>query len=373
MNQTSSNLRVIISGGGTGGHVYPAIAIAHAIKAEQPAAELLFIGAKGKLEMEKVPEAGYAIEGLWISGLQRKLSWKLVAFPFKLVSSLWRSWRIFRKYKPDVAVGVGGYASGPMLAIAALSGTPIVLQEQNGYAGITNKLVAGKAAKICVAYPSMEKFFPAEKLLFTGNPVRNDLANVAALKEEGFRHFKLDPNKKTVFAFGGSLGSLVLNQSIAAGVHKLLAEGFQLIWGTGKIYFDRYNELFSEPRAEGLVMLPYIARMDLAYAIADLVVARAGALTISEISLTGKPSILVPSPNVAEDHQNKNAQAMASEGAAVVVADAEANEKLVAEILAVMADDARLAELSKHSLRMARPNAATEIAEQVIQLAKQPA
>lgn len=362
-------LKVIISGGGTGGHVYPAIAIADAIKSLQPAADILFVGAQGKMEMEKVPEAGYPIEGLWISGLQRKLTADNLLFPFKLISSLLKARGIIGRFKPDVVVGVGGYASGPIMKAANRAGIPTIIQEQNGYAGLTNKLLAQQALRVCVAYPGMERYFPAQKLQFTGNPVRRDILSLQGLREPAAAHFGLAHDRPTLLVIGGSLGALTLNESMAAGVDRLLAAGVQVIWQTGKFYYERYAAQFGNRQAEGLLLLPFLSRMDYAYACSDVVVSRAGALSISELCLAAKPSILVPSPNVAEDHQTKNAQALLGEDAALLVRDVEAREQLVDVALSLLQDPARQQQLSEAIARLGKPDAALDIARVVLQAA----
>lgn len=371
MNRSTSDkaVKVIISGGGTGGHVFPAIAIADAIRKQLPSARILFVGAKGKLEMEKVPQAGYPIKGLWISGFQRKLSLKNLLFPLKLLWSLLRSWSIIRRFRPDVAVGVGGYASGPLLEVATRMGVPALIQEQNSYAGVTNRLLARKVARICVAYDQMDRFFPADKLVQTGNPVRGEFLAKAIDKSAAYQHFELNPELQTIFVFGGSLGAASINRAMAASLEHLeAAPGIQVIWQVGKLYYEQYrdSELARHARVR---LLAFVDRMDLAYAVADLVVCRAGALTISELSLLGQPAILIPSPNVAEDHQTSNARALVAAKAAVLLADAEAQEQLLPLAQELLSDPARLASLSEHIQRMARPDAATNIAKAVLQLA----
>ncbi|MBR9921309.1 MAG: undecaprenyldiphospho-muramoylpentapeptide beta-N-acetylglucosaminyltransferase [Bacteroidetes bacterium] len=363
-------MRIIISGGGTGGHVFPAIAIADAIKKINPEAEIRFVGAKGKLEMEKVPKAGYPIDGLWISGIQRKLTWRLFAFPFKLVHSLLKAGRIVRKFKPDVAVGVGGYASGPTLQMAGRKGIPCLVQEQNSYAGVTNRLLAGKANKICVAYEGMEKYFPAEKLVMTGNPVRDAIRNSKATREEALEFFKLDPSKKTILVFGGSLGARSINQAMAAQAELWVQNPeIQVIWQIGKLYWEQYSES-SMAQLENVLVLPFIDRMDLAYEVADVVVGRAGALTISELCLVGKPTVLIPSPNVAEDHQTKNAKALEQKEAAVLLPDTKAKEQILSLPLEILASAEWQAKLRKNILALGIPDADERIAHEVLRLIK---
>lgn len=360
--------KYIISGGGTGGHVYPAIAVADAIRQLQPEAEILFVGAEGKMEMEKVPQAGYEIKGLWISGIQRSLSLRNLAFPFKLISSLFAAFRIIKSFKPNVVVGVGGYASGPVMRISQMLGIPTVLQEQNSYAGLTNKLLAKKAKRIFVAYPKMEVYFPAEKIGFLGNPVRKDVMELKNIREEAFAHFGLDSSKPTILVLGGSLGALTINESISRGLKAINEAGVQLIWQTGKFYFERFSNLTAVVDKENIVPMAFINRMEYAYACADVVISRSGALSISELCLVAKPAILVPSPNVAEDHQTKNAMALVEENAAVLVKDQEAREKLVNRALELLKDEKEKQVLSENILKLAKPDAAEDIAREIIQL-----
>ncbi len=362
-------MNIIISGGGTGGHVFPAIAIADAIRKIQPDAEILFVGAKGRLEMEKVPKAGYLIEGLWISGFQRSLTWRNLLFPFKLLHSGWKARQIVRRFRPEVAVGVGGYASGPVLNAAGALGIPTVLQEQNSYPGVTNKILARKASKICVAYEGMDKFFPKEKILLTGNPVRTEIfKNLEKKRAEGFRHFGLDEKKQTIFISGGSLGARTLNEAMAAGA-QLLEENprVQLLWQCGRFYFENFknSETALLPNVE---IRPFIDRMDLAYSIADAVICRAGALSVSELCLAGKPAILVPSPNVAEDHQTKNALALVEKDAALMVKDAAAKEELLWAAMEILKNKELQTQLSRNIRELARPDAANVIAKEILNL-----
>jgi UDP-N-acetylglucosamine--N-acetylmuramyl-(pentapeptide) pyrophosphoryl-undecaprenol N-acetylglucosamine transferase len=356
-------MRIIISGGGTGGHVFPAIAIADAVKKIKPEAEILFVGAEGKLEMEKVPKAGYQIEGLWISGFQRKLTFQNLLFPFKLIASSWKARQIVQRFRPDVAVGVGGYASGPTLNAAGAAGIPTVLQEQNGYPGVTNRILAKKAAKICVAYDGMEKFFPKEKIVLTGNPVRSEVfENLDKKRSEGLAYFKLDPSKKTIFIFGGSLGARTLNEAMAANTALLWERSdVQVLWQIGKFYEDSYSQC-DTAKLPNVQVRTFIDRMDLAYAAADLVIGRAGALSISEMCLVGKPAILVPSPNVTDDHQTKNALALVEKDAALMVKDVETKERLLWTALEVFEN----AELGK---RLGE-NIKQEIAKVILKLVK---
>jgi len=332
-------MRIVFSGGGTGGHVYPAIAIADAVRKIKPEAEILFIGANGKLEMEKVPQAGYKIEGLNISGFHRKLTLqnfgRNLSFPFKLIASLWKARSILKRFKPDLAIGVGGYASGPTLEMASRMGVPCLIQEQNSYPGKTNRILAKKVQKICVAYDNMEKYFPKEKLVKTGNPIRNVFFENVNI-EQSKRNYKLEQNKKTVLLFGGSLGAKSLNVAVAESFELLKSrEDIQLIWQAGKLYYDTFRE--SETALlPNVKILPYLEKMEEAYAAADIVISRAGAITISELAAIGKAAILVPSPNVAEDHQTMNAKALSSVGAAILVEDKTINERLFKEAFALI-------------------------------------
>jgi len=364
-------MKIIISGGGTGGHIFPAIAVAQELKSKDKTIEILFVGAKGKIEMEKVPKAGFKIIGLPISGLQRKLTLKNLSFPFKLIRSLWEAMGIIRRFKPDAIVAFGGYASGPIAQAAIWKNIPVILQEQNSYPGITNKLLAKKAKKICVAYKGMEKFFPKEKIIYTGNPVRRLISDLDNSKNDkdinsSLRHFDLVQNKKTVLVFGGSLGAGSLNEAVKLNLKKILdKENIQLIWQVGKLYFDRYIYLEKEYISK-VKILPFIDKMDLAYIAADIVVCRAGALTISELSLAGKAAILVPSPNVAEDHQTKNAMSLVRENAALILKDNEIKEKLGDEILELVNDSNKIKKLEENIKKLAKPDSAEEIADVVL-------
>jgi len=368
--------RIIISGGGTGGHIYPAIAIAHALQALHPETEILFVGAEGRMEMQKVPEAGYKIIGLWISGLQRKLTADNLAFPFKVISSLRKSSKIIDKFRPDAVVGVGGFASGPLVYAASGKKIPALLQEQNSYAGLTNKILAGKVDRICVAHEGMEKFFPQEKIVFTGNPVRKDIVSLAAQglqtkHKEAFEFFELDPDKKTILVVGGSLGARTLNDSMLAGISQLTAQGAQLIWQCGKFYHQEMSSrLTAIADKPGIRLHEFLSRMDLAYAAADVVISRAGALAISELALVRKPTVFVPSPNVAEDHQRKNAESLVRQDAALMVTDAEAPARLIDVTLSLLQNEAQQQELSENMKKIARPDAAEHIAKEVISLIK---
>ncbi|NPA37713.1 MAG: undecaprenyldiphospho-muramoylpentapeptide beta-N-acetylglucosaminyltransferase [Chlorobi bacterium] len=360
-------MKIIISGGGTGGHIFPAIAIANAVKEAKPDAEILFVGAKGKMEMEKVPAAGYKITGLTVAGLQRRLTLKNLLFPFKLLAGMWQARKVVREFKPDVAVGVGGYASGPVLRVASGKGIPCLLQEQNSYPGMTNKILSKKAKKICVAYPEMERFFPTEKIVLTGNPVRQDIT-VKADREEAFRHFGLESGKKTILVIGGSLGARSVNEGIMNGL-KDLDDDVQILWQTGKYYFNEIEKKVSEKNTGNVKILPFIKEMAYAYAVADVVISRAGALSVSEIAIAGKPAIFVPSPNVAEDHQTKNAMVMVENDAALMVKDDE-TDTLAGKAVEMLNDKALLEKLAGNIKKYAKPDAAAKIAEEVLKLAE---
>ncbi|MBF1567606.1 MAG: undecaprenyldiphospho-muramoylpentapeptide beta-N-acetylglucosaminyltransferase [Prevotella shahii] len=368
------NLRIIISGGGTGGHIFPAVAIANALKAKRPDTEILFVGALGRMEMQRVPAAGYNIKGLPICGFNRKNLLKNFAVLFKL----WKSQRIAKKiikdFKPMVAVGVGGYASGPTLNQCASMGIPCLIQEQNSYAGVTNKLLAKKASKICVAYEGMERFFPKDKIVLTGNPVRQQLLDTQLTKAEALRTFGLEPSKKTILIVGGSLGARTINDSVMAHLDELQNSGVQVIWQTGKNYFENIKQQLAEKSPmPALKPTDFIADMGAAYRAADLVISRAGASSISEFCLIGKPVILVPSPNVAEDHQTKNAMALVNRQAAQFVSDAEAPQKLIPLALSTVKDDQILGQLSHNIKLMALRNSAETIANEVFALAEKQA
>jgi len=361
-------MKVIISGGGTGGHVFPAIAIANALKKQHPEADILFVGAEGKIEMEKVPKAGYLIEGLWISGFHRKLTTKNLLFPFKLMSSLAKAYSIVSKFKPDVVIGVGGYASGPTLEVATRMGIPTLVQEQNSFPGVTNRLLAKKVSKICVAYNGMERFFPKEKIVHTGNPVRQELfENLNEKRTEAYNYFGFDPNKKTIFVFGGSLGARTINDAMVANADLLKKQtNTQVLWQAGKLYIDEMQESATS-KLSNVELRKFIDRMDLAYSMADVVIGRAGALTISELCLVGKPSILIPSPNVSEDHQRKNAMALVKEDAAVLVEDQNA-DLMIERALSLLEDAELSSNLSENISRLKKENAASVIAEEVLTL-----
>ncbi len=360
--------RVIISGGGTGGHIFPALAIANAIKEKYPDADILFVGANGKMEMEKVPAAGYPIKGLDIVGFQRKKIWKNWNFPFKLWSSLKAAKKIVKDFNPQIAIGVGGFASGPLLRQAGKLGVPTLLQEQNSYAGVTNKILAKKAMKICVAYDNMEQFFPKEKIVHTGNPVRKDILSLEGKREEAISHFGLNPEKKTILIIGGSLGARTINNSIASGLKELSKSGVQLIWQTGKIYFEEMKKLADENQDDNIKPMAFINRMDLAYSAADVVISRAGALSVSELCLVKKPCVLVPSPNVAEDHQTKNAKSLVDKNAALLVKDIDAHANLVTCILSLLEDEHKMNELKTNIATLGKPNAADDICNEILKI-----
>ena len=368
MPEPIKNYRLIISGGGTGGHIFPAIAIANQFKHVFPNAEILFVGANGRMEMTRVPEAGYKIVGLNIAGLQRKLTLKNLSFPFKVLSSISAAKKIIKDFKPDAVVGVGGYASAPVLFAATSQKIPALIQEQNSHAGITNKLLAKRVQKICVAYDGMEKYFLAEKITLTGNPVRKDIIGSTNKRAEAVQFFNLDPVKKTILVIGGSLGARTLNESTMQSLNSLVEAGYQLIWQTGKTYFPTAIEHTSHLKDKGIRVFEFIKNMDLAYAASDLVISRAGALSISELCLVGKPSILVPSPNVAEDHQTKNAMALVQKSAAVLVKDVDANQVLYKEALALLQNEPKLQELSQNIEKLGKPDAATEIVNELLKL-----
>ena len=359
---------MLIGGGGTGGHVFPAIAIADAIKALYPATQFLFVGASGKLEMEKVPEAGYAIKGLPVAGFRRSITLKNLTFFYKLVVSMVQSRRIVRTYKPDVAVGVGGYASGPILKAAARKGIPILIQEQNSYAGVTNRLLARSASVICVAYEEMEKYFPKEKIILTGNPVRKSLLEFSGEREQGLKEFGLEEGTQVCLVVGGSLGARTINRSIMDGLNRLNRQDLQLLWQCGAYYIDEAREAVEKSGLRNIRVHPFISRMEWAYQIADVIVSRAGAITISELCLVGKPAILVPSPNVAEDHQTRNANALVERKAAWMVPDRDAPEKLVSTMMQLMENRDQQRQLAGNIKKLGISDASERIASEVIKL-----
>ena len=362
--------KVIISGGGTGGHIFPAVAIANKIKEKYPACEILFVGAEGKMEMEKVPKAGYEIVGLPIRGLQRKLTIKNFAVPLKLIQSLTKSKRIVKSFKPDVAIGVGGYASAAVVKIAAKKGVPTLLQEQNSYPGITNKLLSKRAKTICVAYDNLDRFFDKEKIVKTGNPVRSEVVEIKGKREEAFKHFGLDQNKKTVLVIGGSLGARTLNESLKLQVMNVIAKDIQVIWQCGRAYLENLKPFVEELKTRNIYLSDFLSKMDLAYAAADIIVSRAGAMSVSEVCLIGKPVILVPSPNVSEDHQTKNAMALVNVNAAVLVKDMDSRENLVAQIIDVLENEEQCKALSKNILKLGIDDAPDRILKEIEKLIK---
>lgn len=362
--------KYLISGGGTGGHIFPAISIANALKQIDPHCEVLFIGAEGHMEMERVPAAGYNIEGLKVEGLDRQHLLRNFKVICNLLSSLPKARRIIKNFKPDVAVGVGGYASAAALLVAKSMNIPIVLQEQNGFAGVANKLLAKKAEKICVAYSGMERFFPADKIILTGNPIRQNLFNPDLDKNEAYAAFGFKNNIPTLLVMGGSLGAMTINNGMIKGLKQFAQAGVQVIWQTGKRYFADAKKAFDENPCSNVLVTDFISRMDYAYAIADVVVARAGASTISELTFLGKPSILIPSPNVAEDHQTHNAMALANQNAAICLPDKEAEEKLAPLAIDLLLDDERKSSIAENSKKMAQNDSALRIANEIVKLCK---
>lgn len=358
------SINIIISGGGTGGHIYPAIAIANELKLRYPEAKFLFVGAKDKMEMEKVPQAGYEIKGLWISGIQRKLTLKNLSFPFKLLSSLWKANRIIKKFKPDIAIGTGGFASGPTLMMASRKGIPTLIQEQNSFPGITNKLLSKKANKICVAYDHLERFFPTDKIIKTGNPVRQDLLSIHHKTQEANEFFSLDKNKTTILVLGGSLGARRINQLIEEQLSFFKEQEVQLVWQCGKLYFEEYQKY---NQVENVQVHQFVNRMDLAYAAADVIISRAGASSVSELCIVGKPTVFIPSPNVAEDHQTKNAQSIANKHGAILIKESELETfPIVFETL--LKDKGKRQSLSENIKALALPNATTHIVNEIEKL-----
>ncbi len=360
-------MKVIISGGGTGGHIFPAISIANALMERDASTEILFVGAEGKMEMEKVPAAGYKIVGLPVAGFQRRLTYKNLTFFFKLAASMLKARKVVKDFNPDVVVGVGGYASGPVLRVASNKNIPSIIQEQNSFPGVTNRILSKKVNKICVAYPEMERFFPVEKIVLTGNPVRQNL-----LKEtdrvEAAKYFGLDPDKKVVFVTGGSLGARTINEGIQANYQKFIDEGVQLIWQTGKYYYDQIKSQVQE--SDDLKILAFVDKMEAAFTLADVVVSRAGASSISEMALLKKAAIYVPSPNVSEDHQTKNAMSLVKEDAALMVKDGEVKEKLVQEVVGLIKDEEKRSVLMQNVTKFAKPDAANEIVDELLKLVK---
>ena len=360
------SINILISGGGTGGHIYPAIAIANELKLRYPEANFLFVGAKNKMEMEKVPQAGYAIKGLWISGIQRKLTIDNLSFPFKMLNSLWNASKIIKNFKPDIAIGTGGFASGPTLIMANRKGIPTLIQEQNSYPGITNKLLGKNAAKICVAYDHLERFFPLDKIVKTGNPVRQDLLSIHSKIEEGKTFFKIDKNKKTILILGGSLGARKINQLVESNLDFFKNQQVQVIWQCGKLYYEEYKKYNT---SEDIQVHQFLNRMDFAYAASDIIISRAGASSVSELCIVGKPVIFIPSPNVAEDHQTKNAKAIADQHGAILVRENELETfPIIFETL--IKDKGKQEHLSENINELALPGATSDIVNEIEQLLK---
>lgn len=367
MENENKIYKIMLSGGGTGGHIYPAIAIANELKSRYPKSQFQFVGAKDRMEMEKVPEAGYKIEGLWISGIQRKLSLKNMSFPFKLMSSLWKSRSLISKFKPDVVIGTGGFASGPLLQMATMKRIPTLIQEQNSYPGITNKLLSKKTNTICVAYDGLDRFFPKQKIIKTGNPVRQDLLDITGKKEEAIKHFGLDANMKTLLVLGGSLGARSINQLIERELEYLQLQGLQIIWQCGKLYYEKYK-LYSNTK--NVQVHTFINKMDYAYAAADIIISRAGASSVSELCIVGKPVVFIPSPNVAEDHQTKNAQAIVKENAAILIPERDLEVDFQNKFTPLSTSKDRQEELGENIKKLALVNATKDIVDEVEKLLK---
>lgn len=362
-----SGYKIILSGGGTGGHIYPAIAIANELKRRYPDAHFLFVGAKDRMEMEKVPESGYTIKGLWISGIQRSLSLKNLLFPFKLISSLWNANKILKQFKPDVVIGTGGFASGPLLQVATSKGIPSLIQEQNSYPGITNKLLAKKVDKICVAYDGLERFFPADKIIKTGNPVRQDLLDISKKRDEAQSFFKLERNKPTLLVLGGSLGARRINQLIDKELDFIQTHNVQVIWQCGKLYFEQYK---LNGHTKNVQVHAFLNRMDLAYAAADIIISRAGAISVSELCIVGKPVIFIPSPNVAEDHQAKNAMAITEKEAAIMIKEPDLEVDFENKFSQLINSKEKQDYISKNIKKLALVDATKDIVDQIELLLK---
>ncbi len=365
MSSKDKTYKIILSGGGTGGHIYPAIAIANELKSRYPNAKFLFVGAKGRMEMEKVPQAGFEIKGLWITGIQRQLTLKNLMFPLKLISSLWNARKIINQFKPDVAIGTGGFASGPLLQIAALKGVPSLIQEQNSYPGITNKLLSKKVAKVCVAYNGLERFFPADKIIKTGNPVRQDLLDISSKREEAIKHFNLVEGKQTLLVLGGSLGAKAINELMVDELDFLQTLNVQVIWQCGKLYYQTYKLYGNTKHVQ---IHQFINKMDYAYAAADFIISRAGASSVSELCIVGKPVVFVPSPYVAEDHQTKNANAIVKENAALLIAQEDLKVDFKNKFGQLVASKERQLELSLNIKKLALANATKDIVDEVEKL-----
>ncbi len=368
MSKKSKSLKIIISGGGTGGHIFPALSIARAIQRRTQGVEILFVGAHDRMEMEKIPAAGFKIIGLPITGFQRKITWKNITFFPKLIISLIKCKSIIKTFNPDVVVGVGGYASGPLLRVAQRLKVPTLIQEQNSYAGITNKLLASKAKKICVAYHNMGRYFPKNKIVNTGNPIRKDLQDIKNKSTEALRFFNFEPDKKTLLIIGGSLGARTINESITLNLDVLIRKNIQVIWQTGKYYYKKAKEEVARYNNHNISVMEFINRMDFAYSVADVIISRAGAGTISELCIVGKPIILVPSPNVAEDHQTKNALALVDKNAAVMVKDANAKSELINNLLELIKDDNKCVEMGVKLQKLAKPDADELIVDEVFKI-----
>ncbi|TXH24177.1 MAG: undecaprenyldiphospho-muramoylpentapeptide beta-N-acetylglucosaminyltransferase [Cyclobacteriaceae bacterium] len=365
---TEKPYRLIISGGGTGGHIFPALAIANEFKSRYADAEILFVGAEGRMEMTRVPDAGYKIVGLWISGLQRKITLSNLLFPFKLVSSYFKARNIIKRFKPHAVIGTGGYASGPMLLASTRNSIPSLIQEQNSYAGLTNKQVADKVQRICVAYNGMDKYFPKEKIILTGNPVRKDIIDLESKKESAISHFGFTDKEKTLLIVGGSLGARTINESVLEGIDKLIDSQVQVIWQTGRAYFESVKAQVENKDLRRIRIYDFLKQMDLAYAASDVVISRAGALAISELCLAKRPSILVPSPNVAEDHQTKNALTLVNTQAARMITDAEAKSTLIDETLKLIYDEPQCEALRHNIAKLGKPKATEEIVNEIEKL-----
>lgn len=363
-------MKYIVSGGGTGGHIFPAISIANEISQRDEKAEILFVGAKGRMEMERVPAAGYRIEGLPVRGFDRKNILRNIGVLIDLFISIRRAKQLISDFKPDIAIGVGGYASAPVLKAAHRQGIPTLLQEQNSYAGVTNRLLAKNANKICVAYETMERYFPKEKIVITGNPIRKDLLDIPRNSPQAYEHFGLDKHKKTLLVVGGSLGAKTINESIAGGIERMLAQDIQIVWQTGKYYTQQAQAIAKQQKDKRLCTMTFIKRMDYAYSIADVVISRAGASSISELCLLGKAVILVPSPNVSEDHQTKNAMALVGKNAAVLVKDNQATQDLIDKAIELLEDEKRLQMLENNSHQMALENSASRIVDEIFKIVK---
>ena len=359
---SNATYKFILSGGGTGGHIYPAIAIANALKARYPKAEFLFVGALGRMEMQKVPQAGYNIKGLWISGINRSITLKNLLFPLKLICSLWRSFFILNSFKPNVVIGTGGFASGPLLFVSSLKGIPCLIQEQNSYPGITNKLLAKRVQSICVAFQGLESFFPAEKIKITGNPVRQDLLDVSSLKEVAIDNFKLNKSKTTLLVLGGSLGAKRINQLIASHIADFDQLNVQVIWQCGALYKNTYQVYDNENHIQ---VHPFLNNMDQAYAAADIIISRAGAISVSELCIVGKPVIFVPSPNVAEDHQSKNAKAVVNKNAAIMITENDLEQTFLNTFSSLIKDEAQQNALKQNIKLLAMPKATENILNQI--------